>query len=447
MTQIIRLISILVCLFALFPLSALAQYKDYIRKETKKRLYEISFDKSRVTLTPSDGKDSTIISADRGKITISDSEVRLNAEAAFSPGGLTIHNHVIPFERISDIEISYEGELTRIAFYEISVTSPNLKKTREGNIITFSEAINVERESFVRGLVFSVKGPITVYGEVNKDIVSLFGNITLLTGSISRGNIASITGTITVEEKATVYGEIYSGIREFDSRRFRFYHDNEFEAGLMLDYNRVDGLTAGVTAGYFDGDSSLPSVEVGVGYAMESKRPRHYARASQLISRKKSVLIGAEYYRRLASEDDWLLGNPENAVFALLVTEDFKDYYESEGFTGWISLDPNDCLELKSGYRFDDTRWLGARTHLWSLFGGNKLFRDNYSSVDESYRAVGQAELDSTAIGSLFLEAIFETRDFEAEYDRSGWALTGELEWSNQDIGSGFDFRKYSLTA
>jgi hemolysin activation/secretion protein len=84
---------------------------------------------------------------------------------------------------------------------------------------------------------------------------------------------------------------------------------------------------------------------------------------------------------------------------------------------------------------------------MWSLFGGSKIFRENFSSVSEPFRTAGMAEIDSTKNASLFISAEFESRNLESKLHARGWQIRGELEWSNEDLGSDFDFRRYSLTA
>ena len=80
------------------------------------------------------------------------------------------------------------------------------------------------------------------------------------------------------------------------------------------------------------------------------------------------------------------MGNSENTVFALIAREDFKDYYESEGAGGWIKMSAAKDLLLTISYDSYDSRWIKSQKNLWSMFGGSKLFRENFSSIEPSYR-------------------------------------------------------------
>ncbi len=447
MPMLKKTIIIAVCGFSIAPLAALAQYKDFVRKETKHKLFQVSFDKNNVSVTTYSADDSVTVIVSRQDIQAFEPQIKIAEDVIFTNEGLIFQGEKLPYENISDADVFSESDQTRITFYESTLSPSQIKKIREGNIVTFADPITVNKEDFIRGLVFSIKGLITVSGEVNKDIISLFGDIALQTGSVARGNVASITGIITVEQQVSLYGEVYSGTKDYDQKRFRFYRENEFEPGFLLNYNRVDGLLLGGKCSYVDADSTLPSAEIGLGYALESERLRYFAKLSHTIVRKYSLKVGAKYYRELASEDDWLLGNAENAVFVLLATEDFKDYYESEGFVGWLETNPTKHLELKAGYYYDDTHWLRARNRMWSLFGGGKIFRDNFSSVIEPYRSAGIDEIDSTTNGSIFFSAEYDNSDRDKGFNTSGWELFGELEWSHPNLGSDFNYRRYRLTA
>ncbi len=443
-----RNLLIVLGLIFLLPFSGTAQYKDFVRKETRTKLFVVEFDKTNVTvckyLTESSCKS---IGTAREKISYSDAAIKLFGNVSFTPGGLVFQDTIIEYGKISDVEILTENELTRIIFYTGAASSSRIKELHEGNIITFSDPISVKKGEFVRGMVLSIKGAVTVGGEVNKDILSLFGDVSLLPGAVARGDIASITGKISVAPQVSLYGEIYSGTKDYDSRQFKFNRANEFEPGILFNYNRVDGILLGGKLSFTSADSSLPSAEMGLGYAMESERLRYHARASQILDRKRALSVGAEYYKKLDSPDDWLLSNAENAIFVFWATEDYKDYYETEGLKAWIGLEPTKYLMLQTGFQYDDTHWLRAHRYLWSMFGGDKIFGENFGSVAEPYRDSGISEINSSEIGSIFLKAEYETRNFDADSNSSGWMLSGDLEWTNSALASDYDYHRYNLSA
>lgn len=431
---------------SLIPNEVTAQYKDFVRKNTLTEYFSITFDKETISITLYDSAETRTIASSFNNINVRNNKIEIANEVSFQSEAIFFNGKKYPYNRILDSRISYENEQTTITFFSDSKPSSRIDKIRAGNIFSFSDSIEVNASDFVRGMVLSIAGHIDVEGEVNKDIISLFGDVKLSSNAVARGDICSITGEIDVETQASIYGEIYSGIEDYDSRRYRFYQENELSFGLMLNYNRVDGVLFGGTLGFVHTDSSFPTVKVGVGYAFESERLRFFLRASQLISRSKSISIGGEYYKKLASDDDYLITDGENLPFVLLATEDYKDYYETEGGAGWLEFHPCQFSTIKTGYRYDDTHWLRAHRNMWSLFGGSKLFPLNYRTVESNYRLFGIDEIELTKNATIFVDALFDSRNTDLATQVSGWLFRGELEWSDTDFSSDFDYRRYMLT-
>jgi outer membrane protein assembly factor BamA len=157
------------------------------------------------------------------------------------------------------------------------------------------------------------------------------------------------------------------------------------------------------------------------------------------------LAVGGSFYRRLASEDDWLLDSDENIIFTLLVTEDFKDYYEAEGGSAYLRFKPISKLTLDGRYRFERTKWLDAHRRLWSLFGGDKLFGENFCRVDESFRNSSITEIDTTEIAALSGKVEYDTRSTQNPFRNSAWHLSGAIEWSHPDLNSDFDYLRYTI--
>jgi len=322
-----------------------------------------------------------------------------------------------------------------------------MASTRRGNIITFTNKIIIQQDEFIRGLVLSVKGDIEVYGEINKDVISLFGDVYIDKSAVIRGDIATLTGESEVNRRASVYGEVYSSTDKRIVHRRRFYHrEDEFSLTPSFRYNRVDGAAVYATFKYQDLDSLLPIIWFKGGYAFESERWRYEAGLEQLIWHSRPWSLGGAFYRRLASEDDWLINDRENLFFTLVVTEDFKDYYETEGGYIYTRFIPLEHLTFESGYKYEETKWIRAHRNIWSLLGGDKIFPENFASVYEPYRQTGIKEIDTCNNAALYTQIDFDTRDSEEPFESSAWAATGKLEWSHPDLQSDFDYRRYTVS-
>ncbi len=443
-TFLILILAVLV--LSIFPADSLAQYQDYQKQNAKAAYFSVSINnQTGWLLLTVYGEKTSSFKAPITNIKISAERVELAADISFEREGLAYQGVIYKYDEISATDIRESTDSVTIMFYKLSGANSKLSRTRRGNIFSFSKTITVEHDAFVRGAVLSILGDININGEVNKDIISLFGNIHLTKGAVARGDIASVTGIIEIEEQASIYGEVYSGTEEIDSRRFKFYRGHEFSQGLMLNYNRVDGLLLGGKFGFEHKDSLTPAVKTGLGYAFESKRMRYFFEAEQYIWKKQLLKIGGRFYRKLSSEDNWLLGNVENTVFALIAVEDFKDYYESEGAGGWIKMSPAKNLLLTISYDSYDSRWFKSQKNLWSLFGGSKLFRENFSSIEPSYRAVGIAEIDSNHNAEVALEISYDNRLKDDDNILSGWKFLGNFQWSADRFSSDFDYRRYAL--
>ena len=443
-----RFLILLLALPALliFPADTLAQYKDYLKQNSKAEYFSVSFNTQTGWLVlTAYGEKTTSIKVPIAEIQISAERAELAKDISFESQGLSYQGVIYKYDEITATEIKESENSVTIMFYKFSGSKTKLSRTRRGNLFSFSKTLSVGHDTFVRGTAISILGDIRIDGEVNKDIISLFGNINLTKGAVARGDIATVTGEIEIEEQASIYGEVYSGTEEIDSRRFKFYRGHEFNQGVMLNYNRVDGLLLGGNFGFEHKDSLIPAVNAGFGYAFESKRIRYFFEAEQYIWKQYLLRIGGRFYRKLSSEDNWLLGNTENTAFALIAREDFKDYYESEGAGGWIKMTPAKDLLLRISYDSYDTRWFKSQENLWSLFGGNKLFRENFSSVEPSFRTAGMLELDSIHNGAVSVEFSYDNRLKDEDNILSGWKFLGNLEWSGDGFSSDFDYRKYTF--
>jgi len=297
-------------------------------------------------------------------------------------------------------------------------------------------------------MIFSVQGDVDVYGEVNRDIISLFGDIYIAPDAVVRGDVVSLTGRVNTSRNASIYGEIFTGKDKEIVRRRRFYQsDDEFSFSPWFRYDRVDGAALYGTLKYEDLDSLLPTIWFTGGYAFESERWRYEIGLEQTLWRKKSLGIGGSFYRRLASGDDWYMSDRENLFFALTVTEDFKDYYEAEGAHIYTHVKPLKNLSFEAGYRYEETKWIRGHRNIWSLFGGDKIFPENFETVDDAYREIGIHEINSTVNGMLYAHAGYDTRDSDEPFDLSAWTVSGDLEWSLPDLDSDFDYRRYMIKA
>ncbi len=429
-------------------------YKEYTTSSNRELLFEIIYNQNNFGHAVSHGNTTTRTEYSQSSVKVLGAKVTAKGALLIDRDGLHVNRTLYPFDDITDIRVGRDNGYTVVSFYTRDEGGRRTDRIRRGNRIEPFGLIVVDEDEFVRGTVFSVTGDVEIYGEVNQDVISLFGDVFVGPDAVVRGDIASATGRIDLARDATVYQDIYSGSDRRLGRRHRFRRFHRTYAymfdinldGTLPVYNRVDGLSLGLTLKFDDPDSLLPTAWAGGSYAFESKRWRYELGLEQTILHRPAIALGGTTFRRLISEDDWLLSPEENSVFAVLVGKDYKDYYEAVGASAYLRLRPLRHLVLESGYRYEETKWLNARRNLWSLFGGSESFEPNFGSVDSVAREAGIAEIDTSTNASLYGHLTYNTRDEDDPYRYSGYLVEGLFEWSSPDLDSDFDYTRYRLS-
>lgn len=448
--RLIQLTSVLLILIGTVSVTKAEppEYKKFERKSTQQNYFKISLQDDQLSVTVYDDGKETTRHWPLSQIKETNDGVRANGQILFDQEGLNLDGKIYPYTAITEIMTIGSKSGTSVSFLTSGRKPDRTNRARLGHRISFDGKMEVESDEFVRGVVVSIIGDIEVYGEVNRDIVTLFGDVFVGPDAVARGDVVSLLGEVDVSRHASVYGEVYSG-KEGSVHKGRHFRrrNHEVSAGFGFAYNRVDGARPSFRIGFKTNDSLLPHVWAQGGYAFASERARFEFGMEQTLLRSRPLKVGGRYFRQLSSGDDWLISDCENTFFALAVTEDFKDYYEAEGGEVSAEFVPLSDLTLTAGYRYEETNWLRAHHNLWSLFGGDKTFADNYYRVDSAYRNSSMDEIDSTVNSAIFARVDWDTRNQDNLFGRSAWHVNGELELSSPDVDSDFDFKRYTLTA
>ena len=366
-------------------------------------------------------------------------EIELNDLVKFAIDEILWDDVIISYERLKivDLEKISKGRIK----IEFKIKKTASKSRRPSNIINSFQPLDIDEDRFVRGNVINVNSDIDIYGEVSKNVVCFFGDITLHSKSVVRGDVIAICGRVYQHDDSQVYGQIISrkgwqkGGRRFGSRR-GFYRPYSLNVGM--EYNRVDGLLAKTWFKYEDPDHFFPTLEFGLGYALEAERLHYNFAFSQRFMDKYAVEPHGRIYRETATEDEWMCGEHENTVFALIVNEDFRDYYEREGGEVGIKFHLGDDHSIDFQYSYDNLDWLESHTKLWSLFG-KKDFRENFSTLPYDLKETYKDDFTSKL--SLFkINYTLDThggkylRDAnwfgQIQYEKAGGDLKGDLTYT-----------------
>ncbi len=326
----------------------------------------------------------------------------------------------------SDSTITYHGE-----------TIIGVKDTIKGNIVVRS-------------------GSLTIKGYIAGNVKVVDGNIEIQSGAFVSGDITCVRGKITKVDNAIVEGFMLESTEEKDTSQSKFHkHRNGFfwwehqEPGYRFDmnwltfameenspfifrYNRVDGLFLG-----FGKEKEYPwetdkgfSTYGSLGYGFALHRWRGNIGTDVFINHEKTVELGGEYHNFTDTKDNWLIPRTENIAAALLIHEDYFDYYTRRGFDVHWGFYPIEALRTRVDYLADNYESLPWKTD-WSLFGGSKHFRPNPVIDDGRMRSI------AWSVDYLNVDA--------NEATRYGWNMHASGEYAGRNLKGDFNFNRYIL--
>ena len=339
-------------------------------------------------------------------------------------------------------------------------TLPGKSKRREVDLdlenehktTTYEGDFTVKEDRIINSNVVVKGGDLTVFGKVDGDVLVVGGSLYVKDGGRITGNARVINGTIVRENGGIIDGytdKTSSKTVGYREDRHRFSHPgNSFDApwvsenanldNFVFRYNRVEGLFLGLgTEKRYNWDGNRKFNSFGsIGWGIRSHTWRGnlgIARQFPLSNTDSDELfeIGVEGYSLTDSKDQWLIDVHENTAAALLIHEDFRDYFQRNGYSAHVahySQNTNFKTELSVAYRADEYASLRNNTE-WALFGGDKLFRPNPAIDNVKLRSV--------------LASVGGSTEHKSGRGPEGWALFGSFEFGPKTLGGELDFDQY----
>ncbi len=433
-------------------LAAQGRYKKYERTQSDDYLLEITMEKKSYVFTFKSGDSTIAIPFSKADVAKQKRSIHIKDSLILDSAGIHCGDRHINPEDIDKISVKLDPDnVVRIYLRGPDTTGDIKFRRRRNNQIAIRDTLEVSADDFIRGTVLGFWTDITVDGEVNEDVVAVFGNVNVTDNAVVRGNIIAMNGTIDASRKATIYGEVLSaGMKKrhrFDRWSNWSRRDSYVSVIGRFYYNRVDGAAPYLGLGFVDEDSLLPSVEIVGGYAFASEQWRYHIAVEQSLFRRRPLTFGAKVYKQLSSSDDRLINEPENTAFALLATEDFKDYYDAEGVYGFIRWTPFTGKSYEIGVRAERQEWPDGHPGLWSLFGGSKRFSDNFGFLTDSERSIAQRQINYRDLTALCGRITMQTDGTEELPEVSFWEGSIDFEWSPSDWDEDFDYSRYIISA
>ncbi|MBN2105683.1 BamA/TamA family outer membrane protein [bacterium] len=204
------------------------------------------------------------------------------------------------------------------------------------------------------------------------------------------------------------------------------WEENRTDADIR--YNRVEGLHMGMKLkrDYLKLEYPDQSYLFGSwGYSFGAKEFQYQIGLEKGFMDEFRMAFGGEYHRVIDTPDRWIIGDLENSLAALLLREDFRDYYLKEGGSGYFEqyLTRNVCIQI--GYHHDRLDSVKKNSN-WALFGGKKKFRSN-------------PPMNAGDLESIQASFCYDTRNSK-KHPKRGWYIQINGERALPDAGSDFNF-------
>ncbi len=209
--------------------------------------------------------------------------------------------------------------------------------------------------------------------------------------------------------------------------------DNLYDKFLFR-YNRVEGLFLGIQSPHkFFWDRERKFALFGsIGYGFGVHKWEYQSGASQQFGFDDRLFeFGIEGHNLVDTRDQWLTGNLENTLNAILLRYDYRDYFLRSGFSTWVGYytrNPLADMQLKISFLNDEYASLYNNVN-WSLFRSKKSFRTN-------------PKINDGKIQSLILAVDLHKLD-DRKLHLAGWSISFTGEFAGKSFKGDYEFNRY----
>ena len=267
---------------------------------------------------------------------------------------------------------------------------------RKGVLKIFND-FDISKDMVVNGNLKIIGGNLAVSGTVNGEIHVLGGNIDINNTAVINGTIIALGGTIYKDPKAIIKGEVFevnqnkvsfsrtktkneSGWKNIwpDDSQIGILNGNDTRSDAYLDdvwvrYNRSEGLYIQLNMHVLNEFVSGNILYGGVGRSFSRNKYSGIIGIEQRLFHNNFQFY-LERYDKSRTDDTWRVNDKLNSLAALLIHEDFLDWYDTDGIQGGININLPFSINANLNYT-DETQARMNTVASWSLFGSNKDFR------------------------------------------------------------------------
>ncbi|HSJ95801.1 MAG TPA: BamA/TamA family outer membrane protein [Myxococcota bacterium] len=289
----------------------------------------------------------------------------------------------------------------------------------------------------LRGNVAVLGGTLVVDGTIDGDVVVINGELDVRQGGAVRGsafvtggaarNGGVVDGGIVVYREPLRFRATDAGIAPTppdDEPGLAAGRDFPFGRTDILvathgGYNRVEGLPIAIGPRIRFGGShpitarALLIARTAVASELDPQRFGFIVGADQLVAPGAGLSVGVRLYSLIEPVEPWL-SDRENALSTFLLRQDFRDYYEREGWLlGARMARPGSPLTVELEYRDEEHESVPA-ADAFTVLRRNEQWRP-------------QPSVAEGALHSLIARAEYDTRN-EPRDPSTGWLLRGHIE-------------------
>jgi hypothetical protein len=390
---------------------------------------QINLDKDGLTKTVTVSGDS---------LTKTPSGIRILKELVIDDGRIYIDSIELTESELKELSISQDIE-SAYSFQAGEKEHRRIKRKRlatvysdNGTDIARFEGVIIDVGDKIAGNVVSISGNVTILGEVHGNVVSVFGDIYLKNGARVYGDVSAPFGNVLRDNETQVKGEIIPHRKNTSKARNTNFN-------LSARYNRVEGLAIRPGLTFKDDHGKLPTLDIETSYAFSLKRWEYNFAIDHRIGRQIGPYFTAGLFQEARTSDGWIITEVENTIAALILKEDFYDYYWERGFVGGTGLFYGKFS--KAGIDFTAAKISNLEKNTdWAIFGGHKHFRQNWSTI---YSDTAAIKANAGDLREINIHATYDTRD-NANKPHSG--IYGNISWRqtvNNDSGN-FNYKMFT---
>ena len=195
---------------------------------------------------------------------------------------------------------------------------------------------------------------------------------------------------------------------------------------VTLDYNRVDLVRPGLWLQVQEPTTMYPRLGARIEYAIGRQHGLYGVQIEQPLLPTARFVAGVNMTRRTDHSELQQVEGVENSLDLLVAREDWRDYFEREGFGAYLSWRVPDFSTVSTHLRRDKFHSLSTNRDTWSVLAKNRALRRN-PAIDEGESHTAVVRLERLTRRSLRKRAgLYHW----AEVERAGGGMGGDYDYT-----------------